>query len=298
MLNKKLVLEEATKWFQDTFEGVISYETAYDYAEWVLHACPFITRYGHFLFAAKLTIMMIAGDDAVNKHEFVLLLKYLRTNVIKKETRFITAIVSCFNDFKKEVLHEENYNDMVEYTARFLESSRKKNSDNFLDWVADTCMVPFYAVSLDSNGLRVDLEDHQMLHSAYGTHIDNDLLSYPKDDIKGYATDHMNPLVGGLSVDTYVKTIQAHYIDQLAFTQGSLKDAILLQGRVGSITWSLFTQRYGRILKTVYEDPRNVETLRVGSIRRTIPSYRIPADIPKIDNNSNNASCIPVHQTS
>ncbi|KAG0339015.1 hypothetical protein BG004_006978 [Podila humilis] len=278
LMNKKLVLEEATEWFQDTFQGVVSYETAYDYAEWILHAFPFITRHGHLLFAAKLTIMMIAGDDAVNKHEYVLLLKYLRTKVIKEEMRFMTAIVSCFDDFKKEVLHEENYNDVVEYVARFLESSHKKNSDNFLDRVADTCMITFFAVSLDSNGLCIDVEDHKMLQAAYGTRIDNDLLSYPKEEIKGYATDHRNPLLGGLPVDTYVKTLQAYYIDQLAFAQGSLKDAIFLQARVGSMTWSLFTQRYGRILKTVYEDPRILETLREGSIRRTL----IPTNISPI----------------
>ncbi|KAG0278274.1 hypothetical protein BGZ95_004350, partial [Linnemannia exigua] len=148
------VLEEAVRWFQDTFRDVLSYETARDYAEWTLHACPFIKTHGHFLFATKLAIIMIAGDDAFNKREFVVLLKYLRTSVIEEDTRFISVISSLFADFKTMAVYEENYCDVVEYTARCLESSRIKKSDSFEDCIADTGLVPFYTVSLDSNGIR------------------------------------------------------------------------------------------------------------------------------------------------
>ncbi|KAF9965414.1 hypothetical protein BGZ73_001448 [Actinomortierella ambigua] len=109
--------------------------------------------------------MMIAGDDAFNKREFVLLLMYLRTSTVAEDTRKLSV-------------YEDNYRDMIEYIARFLESSSVKKSDRFKDCVDDTCMVPFYIVSLDSNDIRADLGDHKMLHAAYGTRVDNDLLSY------------------------------------------------------------------------------------------------------------------------
>ncbi|KAG0206298.1 hypothetical protein BGX28_002244 [Mortierella sp. GBA30] len=206
--------------------------------------------------------MMIAGDDAFNKCEFVVLLKYLRTSTIANNTQFISAISSLFADFRKIAVYEENYRDMTEYIARFLESSSIKKSDRFKDCVDDTCMVPFYIVSLDSNGIRADMNDHKMLHWAYGTRIGNDLLSYPKENISGYMSDHTNPLCVGSSVDDQIKVVYAHYIDQLADAQQSLQDAIYLQGRVGALTWSLFAKRYGRILKTVIEDPHTVGNLR------------------------------------
>ncbi|KAF9275880.1 hypothetical protein BGZ68_010448 [Mortierella alpina] len=206
--------------------------------------------------------MMIAGDDAFSKREFVMLLKYLRTSAIADDTKFISAISSLFADFRKIAVYEENYRDMIEYIARFLESSSVKKSDRFKDCVDDTCMVPFYIVSLDSNGMRADMGDRKMLHAAYGTRVDNDLLSYPKDDIAGYMSDHTNPLCVGLSIDEQITAVYAHYLDQLADTQQSLQDAIYLQGRVGSLTWSLFTKRYGRILKTVFEDTHTIENIR------------------------------------
>ncbi|KAG0195794.1 hypothetical protein BGX28_000607 [Mortierella sp. GBA30] len=261
-MDKKQILGEATRWFQDTFKNVLSDNTAHEYAEWTLHACPFIKTPGHFLFATKLAIMMIAGDDLFNKREFVLLLKYLRTSTITDDTRFISAISTLFDDFKKIAVLEDNHRDMTEYVAMYLESSRVKKSDGLKDCVIDTCMVPFYIVSLDSNGIRADLGDNKMWHAAYGTRIDNDLISFPKDDVSGYMSDHTNPLLVGSSVDNQIKVILAHYMDQLAGVQQSLQDAIYLQGRVGSLTWMLFAKRYGQILKTVYEDPQTVENIR------------------------------------
>ncbi|KAG0089195.1 hypothetical protein BGZ92_005126 [Podila epicladia] len=210
---------------------------------------------------------MIAGDDAFNKREFVALLKYLRTSTITEDSNFASAIASLFAEFRKVAVYEENYRDMIEYIARFLESSRAKISDRFKDCVDDTCMVPFYIVSLDSNGIRADMGDHRMLHAAYGTRVDNDLLSYPKDDISGYMSDHTNPLCVGSSIDEQIKVVYAHYTDQLADARQSLQDAIYLQGRVGSLIWSLFTKRYGRILKTAFEDPHTVENIR-NSLRK------------------------------
>ncbi|KAI8093681.1 uncharacterized protein BX664DRAFT_385069 [Halteromyces radiatus] len=269
LMDKRKILNDATEWFLDTFRDITTYETAYNYAEWTLYACPFIKTEEHFLFASKLAIMMVMADDSFDEQEFIVFYNYLKTSVVNEPSTFVSAIIKLFADFKKVAVHEENYNYMVETAVAFIESSKGKKSNDVMDCILDTSMIPFYIISLDSNEILADMSNDKMFEGAYGTRIDNDLLSYPKDSISNYMTDHSNPLHAGRSIEDQISIVKNHYTVQLTQLAPSLEDAICLQGRIGSLLWSLFTKRYGCILKTVYEDNQTVANIR-NSIQKNV----------------------------
>ncbi|KAI8093685.1 uncharacterized protein BX664DRAFT_372531 [Halteromyces radiatus] len=250
-MDKRKILHEATKWFLATFQDLTTYETAYGYAEWTLYAVPFIKTEEHFLFAAKLIILVIIGDDSFREHEYVVLMDYLKTSVVNDSSPFISAIIKLFDDFKAVSIYEENYHNMIKVIVAFFDSTVGKKSNDEMDRIIDTGMPPFYIISLDSNHILADMNNKKMLDSSYGIRIDNDLLSYPKDTMSDYMLDHTNPVYAGVSIGDQVNAIEDHCTTQLSRVEPTLEDAIYLQGRMGCFIWQLFTKRYGRILKTV-----------------------------------------------
>ncbi|KAI8093682.1 uncharacterized protein BX664DRAFT_330319 [Halteromyces radiatus] len=261
-MDKRKLLHEAIEWFMATFQVITNYETANDYAEIALYMLPYTKTEEHFLFASKLAIMMGMMDDSFNEQEFVVLLNYLKTSVVNEPSPFVSAIIRVFADFKAVSIYEENYNNMVKYIVAFIESTKGKKSNDRMDRIIDTCMIPFYITSLDSNRILADMNNYKLLDSAYGTRIDNDVLTYPKDYISDYMSKHSNPVYAGISMGDQVDAIKNDFVTQLLYLEPTLEDAIYFQGRNGAFLWSLFTKRYGRILKTVYEDTQTVGNIR------------------------------------
>ncbi|KAI8093683.1 uncharacterized protein BX664DRAFT_372529 [Halteromyces radiatus] len=269
-MDKRKILNDATEWFLDTFRDITTYETAYDYAEWTLYACPFIKTEDHFLFASKLAIMMIIVDDSFDEQEFIVLYNYLKTSVVNEPSAFVSAIIKLFADFKSVSNYEENYTNMIKCFVSYIDSTKGNKSNDRMDRIIDTCMPPFYIISLDSNQIIADMNNKKMLEASYGTRVDNDLLTYPKDCASAYMLDHTNPLLAGASIEDQINTVKDHCTNELIHFESSLEDAIYLQGRMGCFLWSLFSKRYGRILKTVYEDKQTVENIR-NCIKKNVP---------------------------
>ncbi|KAI8093684.1 uncharacterized protein BX664DRAFT_313707 [Halteromyces radiatus] len=268
-MDKRKILHEAAEWFLATFPGLTTYETAYGYAEWTLYAVPFIKTEEHLLFAAKLIILVAIGDDSFKEHEYVMLLNYLKTSVANEASPFISAIIKYFDDYKAVSIYEENYNNTVKTIVAFFECTVGMKSNDKMDRITDSAMLPFYIISLDSNHILADMNNEKLLDGAYATRIDNDLLTYPKDTMSGYMLDHANPVYAGVSIGDQLNAVKSHCTAQLLNLEPTLEDAIYLQGRMGCFVWSLFTKRYGCILKTVYEDNQTVENIRK-SIKKSI----------------------------
>jgi hypothetical protein len=260
-VDKLRLVEEAARWFVSTFPDVTNYEAAYDCSKWALLSMPYIRTREHFLLACKLSIVMIWSDSALmNSRESCAVADALLGKPLPRDgDDLCRKMVALLTEFADICALEENYRMYREYMSDYFQLQGDPEStalNNYHRRVRDTGMMPFYAITADSHRKRLEITEKLIEYGIYSTAIDNRVTSFTKEIAEAVGETH-NPLVDNCTDDhigCIVDRMFEHYDQQYNLLQFDFFDVIALQGRMGSLIWSLQTKRYGQLMKNALRE--------------------------------------------
>jgi hypothetical protein len=266
---KESLLAEAARWFCDTFPEATTYETAHDHATWTVMAMPYIRTRDHFLLACKWAIMTIWSDTALLQHrESTLAADALRGRPLPPDAGPLCVnLVALLTEFGDICRVQENYHQYLKYMSGYfalLGKPGSEHADFYTRRVYDVGLLPFYILTADSHGRRFEAPENFIDHAVFSTEVDNRVTSFTKELFEPPETDR-SPLVENCTdaaVNQQVDAMFDDYVAQLATLDFDFYSVIALQGRIGSLLWSLRSKRYGLLLKTALSEETRTQLVR------------------------------------